>query len=428
MTFFLLLIFILGCIFLGIKGLARRGFSIYEPWLPMAAVFLGFVGLQLIGLSRSPWGLPPDALDKTIVMATLCLFGFWWGYSTRVKPLVFLSGEFSQSRLFFASFFLTFFGASFFFLISRLPQELVESGMWTGLPVAYLFFAQTLSYGFALACLLFFRYGDRRAFWIAVFGATFYLDRILIAGRRASAAEFFFIIVLALFFGRGYKLPRWVMVGVMLVMVLLMHSTGEYRAMSYEQGWKAPLLARSINFVDNLVNVAKSGGVELRNAVYMIEAYDQNLDFDFGLYHWNITVFNYVPAQLVGPGIKDALLIDLPNVAEQVFGNQSTNGSTVTGIVDAFGSFWYMGWVKFFLIGLILKKIWSAAQNQSFAAQLLYMLLIVKSLHVVTHHTHWFFSPWVHMTVFLFPFLLWARRRQFLGKRGFLFHKAVGRV
>ena len=416
MTVFLLALFFLVSLLMAVSCLTKEGKRLYEPQLPMATVFIGFIGLQLVGLANSPWGLPRGALDKTIIMAVLCVSAFWWGYSRKTRPLTLISNRFAFSRLLAVSFGLTLFGAVFFFLISRLPEEMTSMSGWTGLPVAYLFFAETLPYGFALACLIYSRIGDRRALLIAGFGAIFYLDRIILAGRRAATAEFFFIIVLALFFGRGRvlprSLPRWVMVAVMVVMVLLMHSTGDYRTLAKKQAWVAPLQATTkIAFIDNLVSVMQRGGLEVRNAVFMIEAYDRTLHFDFGLNHWNQFVFNYVPAQLVGRDLKESLMLPLPDVAGQVFGYRAANGTTVTGLVDSFGSFWYFGCIKYFIIGLVLRKIWNAAEAGGLVAQLLYMLLIVKAMHAVTHSTHWFLAPWVHMAVFLLPGLWWAQQK-----------------
>lgn len=411
MTFLLLALFFLICILMAMNGMTQHGQRLYEPYLPVATVFIGFIGLQLVGLANLPRGLPPGALNKTIIMAIFCVSALWWGYSRQTRPLAFMSGSYSPERLFKVSFGLTMFGACFFFLISRLPEEMTLMGGWTGLPVAYLFFAETLPYGFALACLVYSRFGDRRALWLAGFGAFFYLDRIILAGRRAVTAEFFFIIVLALFFGRKRTLPRSIMLAVMVVMVLLMYSTGDYRNLAKTQGWDAPLQAATrIDFIDNLKFVVQRGGSEVMNAVFMIEAYDRTLNFDFGLRHWNDLVFNYVPAQLLGRKVKESLMISLPEVARKVFGYQPPYGTTVTGLVDAFGAFWYFGCIKFFIVGVVLRKLWNAGQSGGLVGQLLYMLLIVNAMHVVTHSTQAFLSPWIHMAIFLLPGLWWARK------------------
>lgn len=416
MTVYLLIIFFAICMLMACQSLQGSSRSIYEPLLPMATVFMGFVGLQLIGLANEPWGLPGGSLNKTIIVAIFCVSAFWCGYLQKIRPFSFMTGNYALDRLVTLSLLLTTFGAFFFFLISRLPEEMTSMGGWSGLPVAYLFFANVLTYGFALACLIYSRTGVRVALWIAAFGALFYFDRSILAGRRASTAELFFIVILALYFGRRNFLPRALsrvlMVFAMIVMVLLMHSTGDYRALAKTEGWDAPIEATTkISFIDNLKAVAQRGGYEVRNAVFMIEAYDRSLSFDYGLKHWNQLAFNYVPAQLVGRNIKEFLMFPLPDVSAQVFGYQKRYGTTVTGLVDSFGSFWYFGCAKFFFIGLVLRKIWITAKQGNLVAQLAYMLIIVKAMHAVTHSTHWFITPWIHMAIFLLPGLWWARKQ-----------------
>jgi hypothetical protein len=58
----------------------------------------------------------------------------------------------------------------------------------------------------------------------------------------------------------------------------------------------------------------------------------------------------------------------------------------------------------------LLRKLFETAQTGSLAAQLIYMLIITSTLHTITHHTKWFVTGGVHMTVFLLPCLLWARK------------------
>ncbi len=403
----LFLLACLGCVTQGLKGSDRH----YEPLLPMSSIFIGFVWIQLHGLWRNEWLLPDGALAKTAFMSLLCVLSFWWGYSRQTRPLQLFRGPYNLDRLFWASLGLTVFGASFFYMISRLPEELLLVSQPSGKLVAMIFFAQTLTYGFALSCLLWAKYGDRKAFWVALFGTCFYIDRIVLAGRRQETAELFFIIILSLLFGRGKKLPKWAMVTVMVVMVLIMHSTGSYRDLAVGAKWDAPLLAGSINYVKNLKDVFLFGGEEMRNAVYMIEGYDRSGDFDFGLSHWNQLIFNYVPAQLVGSDVKASLQFNITKKADAFLHYEAKTGSTATGMVDSFGSFWYLGALKFAIIGVIIRKVWNGARAGSLGAQLLYMLLITKTLHTITHNTQWFVSPWVHMAIFLFPLLLWARNR-----------------
>src|SRR5260370_417101 len=87
-----------------------------------------------------------------------------------------------------------------FYGLSRLPEALKESSTWSGLPVAYLFFAQVLAYGFALAVLTYAATRSRWALWLALLGPLFYLDRIFLACDPGSTVGCSFFLCLWLRF------------------------------------------------------------------------------------------------------------------------------------------------------------------------------------------------------------------------------------
>ena len=66
----LLLVFALICCLLLLQGMISRG-AIYEFPFLAGAVFAGFALPQFVGLASDPF-LPPGALEKTLVMASLC--------------------------------------------------------------------------------------------------------------------------------------------------------------------------------------------------------------------------------------------------------------------------------------------------------------------------------------------------------------------
>jgi hypothetical protein len=192
---------------------------------------------------------------------------------------------------------------------------------------------------------------------------------------------------------------------------LLTNSMGEYRGATMSDDgpqWDSVL---QIDFVGNLEQLAKNGGAELTNAVYYIEAADRTMNFDFGLSHWNYIVFRYVPAQLVGADLKQSFMVPLDNPVQQEFLYMPLTGSTLTGLTDAFQSFWYFGCLEFFIIALVMNRLWRAACLGDISAQLGYVLILAQALHSVTHSTDNFIAPWVHMALFLVPMLMLARRR-----------------
>lgn len=410
MTGILLIALTAICLGLLIWGMQEKG-RIYEFPFLAGATFTGFVLPQLIGL-RNNQDLPEGALGQTVLMAILCASMCYLGYQWPCRPVQQFNWSFDKNKLVGASAVLTLIGAFFFYKISRLPEDITEASLWTGLPVAFLFFASILSYGFALAALI---YADKKAKWalgIAMVGSVFYLDRIVLSGRRGVTLEFVFIILLTFWFARGRAVPRPLMLIWLLLGTLALHSTGEYRALAKsgdESVWKQ---IQAIPLVENLQQQLQEGGIEMENAVFEIAATEQTAGFDYGIFHWNELVFNYVPAQLFGDEFKQSLLIPLENAdSYTTFGHVAPTGSTTTGLVDCFRSFGYFGCLKFFFIALILRKLYAAAMQGHLVARVSYMLIITNALHAITHHTQWFISPWVHMGIFLLPALYFAGER-----------------
>jgi hypothetical protein len=120
-------------------------------------------------------------------------------------------------------------------------------------------------------------------------------------------------------------------------------------------------------------------------------------------------VQRYIPGQFLGPGVKRSLYIERGDSARQVFGLVPHLGSTMTGLTDAFQSFWFFGAIKFFLIGFIMSRWWRAARAGNRVAQLVLMLCVESSLEAITHATHHFFVVFVQIITFMLPALLYAR-------------------
>ncbi|HTJ57796.1 MAG TPA: hypothetical protein VL418_09575, partial [Devosiaceae bacterium] len=155
----LLVTFIAVCVVLLAQGMLARGAIYGYPFLA-GAVFAGYVLPQLLGLANERF-LPSGALESTLVMIILCATMCWLGaamaHPTNRKP----DWIYDDRRLLVAAAVLSLLGGYFYYAISRLPAEMTENTQWTGLPVAYLFFARMLTYGFAIAVLMFARNGSR---------------------------------------------------------------------------------------------------------------------------------------------------------------------------------------------------------------------------------------------------------------------------
>jgi hypothetical protein len=419
MTTLLIVLLAAECIFILAWGLKRRERYLQFPILA-TAVFLGWLVPQFIGLTNFD-GLPDTALDKTILMAILCLGAAYWGYIQNKHPAKLFRWSFSRRRLLKASAALSFLGAYFFFKVSQLAAEAnaMYGGAWTGIITIYVFFAQMLPVGFVIALILHLKRPSPGTFLILGFGLLFFLERILIRGRRAAMAELFLMVMFALWFNRQWAPPRSLIIGSFVFGALVVNTIGDYRGTMLKEDratWSGAGIEAvlDIDFIGNLKRIAEgnAGGDEVRNALLTIEAVDRRQTFDYGASLWNAFLHQYVPGQFVGSDLKSALAFDLEDPVQMEFGNSPYSGhfgSTFTGLADSFRSFWFLGAIKFFLIGYILSRWYRAASEGNFVAQLVIMLSMGAALHAITHTTHHFFLVFVKLAAFTVPALIYAR-------------------
>lgn len=407
----LLLLFLASlCLVMLLYGMLEPGRYYQFPFFA-AGIFTSFILPQLPGLINNPF-ISEAALNRALLFSFLCLSMCWMGWELAVRRQGYARAPvaFSESRLLAAACVLTLVGAYFFWRFGQLPDEERLRGILTGRAVAYMFFAKLLTYGFAIGLLCLTQRPSKLA-WAAILVCTvFYLERIFIAGRRGETAEFILLIALALWFQKGWAVPRSSVVAGLLFSIVGMLAAGQYREVTYysdEPDWSSVM---SIDLAENWNQLLQEGGAEMGNAVMALDYIDRQRRFDFGLSHWNSIVFAYVPAQLVGQSLKDSLMVDVPPTYER--GYQPSVGSTPTGMTDAFASFWYFGCVKFLLIGWAMGRIYSAARGGSTAMRLVYMLSAVPSILAITHFTNEIVIAWIHLAAFMTPALLYAQLQE----------------
>lgn len=388
-----------------LSGLVRAGGIYGYPFLA-GATFFGFILPQMPALAADPF-LPEGAYARAAAFTLLCALACGFGWKAGDRPVAVLRGAFEERRLLQAAAAMSVIGAFFFFAFSRLPDEQRLATMATGTPVLYLFFAKLLVYGYVTAVVAFAHRPSLFALAIILFDSAFVVDRLLATGKRGEFAEFALAALLALWFSRRIAVPRGLALAAVLVASVLMNSVGTYRENVRGAGkvvWDD--IAR-IDVLANFEEVLRNGGPEMRNAVLRIDFTDRTMALDFGAFHWNVLVFNFVPAQLVGPAIKQALII--PEALPPDY--EPSIGSTETGMADAFASFWWLGALKFMLTAYVLARVHRTAMEGWVPAQIVYILGITPGMHAVTHHTQWVLSGWVNMLLLLGPFLLYAAAR-----------------
>lgn len=388
-------------------GLVRTARAYEFPFLAGLMAF-SFLLPQIPPVAGDP-AVTEAAFSKTLAMTLLCLAMLRLGWGSRRPPISFFSDTFSEKRLLNAALVMSLGGAFFFFQLSRMSNELTVGVQMSGTGVAYLFFARLMIYGLAIATLCYARRPGRFAGFIILFDLFFCIDRVLVTGKRGEALEIVIIFALSFWFHRGWRPPRAALVAMILATTLVMSSLSDYRQITREdQGFDITRIAQ-IDLVENFREVLASGGLELRNAVQRIEQIDRSGEFDYGAVHWNRLVFAFVPAQIVGNPTKAALYLPVPLPPRDYL---PPTGTTETGMVDAFLSFWYFGALKFFLLAYLLSRIWASANAGSTTAQIVYMLSVVPAMHAISHITDWVLQVWVHMLLFLIPALLLAAVRR----------------
>lgn len=391
------------CVALMVQGLKRRDGIYGFPFLA-GATFLGFIVPQMIGLANDRF-LPVGAFEQTAVFTILCAIMCGLGWAAGDRPSTAFRWVFDETRLLRVAAFVSLFGAYFYFAMSRLPPEVRMSTMPSGTAVMYLFFARMLTYGFIVAVLCFARRPSRFALAIALFDAVFVVDRFVMGGKRGEFVEFGLAILLALWFHRRWVLPRTLAVAAVLMSIVGLNSIGDYRNNTREQNGPSLEGLAQIDVVANFQEVLKNGAPEMRNAIFLINAYSQAQEWDYGAFHWNVLVWNFVPAQLVGQTLKQSLVI--PTFDDRNY--TPDLGSTETGMADAFGSFFWFGCLKFFAIAYFLARVYRAASSGWVLAQIIYVLSIPSAMLAITHHTQWVPSTLAQFALMLLPFLFIAR-------------------
>ncbi len=157
-----------------------------------------------------------------------------------------------------------------------------------------------------------------------------------------------------------------------------------------------PALWRSIDVEAAIAhNLEKAHDV--RNALYVIDYTAINWNFNFGLSLWNALVKLYIPGQIFGADFKDSLYFDLARSAFDdiylVYSFDFAVGTTSTGFGSAFSDFGYLGAAYFFLMGYVLKIMFTHGQAGFVWAQVAYMCFLPKVLVSLTHgHDKFFVS------------------------------------
>ena len=413
MTLTLYVILVLLIIAIAFEGMVHLD-RVYQVPFGAAAVFGGFIAPPLFGLLNVDY-LPEWALERYLFMCILCLAMIWLGDSLarRNSPVEAEPATYDAHSWLLAATLLVLVGGAAY----AKSRSLFESGMAMneGLPVALDFAVALLRYGFVMALIYYLSTRNPYALAVVGFAGLYYVDRIVFFGRRGIAISFAFIVAGAVWFVLGKRLPRAVILAAIACATVFVFTVAAYRSVAVsttgQRDWSR---LWEVNVFEQLRENTREGSSETTCGIYLLAASAEARAYDFGLYHWNRLVFNFVPAQLFGRDLKESLILPVPDpreLAQSEFGYVSKGGTTATGMVDCYASFWYLGCLKFLVIAYIMQRFYQRAINGGIMAQVIYLHLMGVTLETITHHTHWFVRPWVHIACFWIPAMLYCRWR-----------------
>ena len=408
------------------KLFGQRG-RIYEFPFWAGIIAAGWFLPQAVGALHSAGDLPGGAYSTALSFAALCNLAMWVGFEFAARrplnPDSWLCTDYDNSRIFTAGAVMCAFGWFFQYKLYSIAASMEGVTQWSGRAVIYLFFASVFQMGLVALWLLYLSRRNWFDFRMLLFLVPCYLTMFkaaFINGRRSAMMNLFSYLFVGFWLVLRKALPRWVLLGAIALGLLLINSIGLYRSIM-----KDPTLTMkqkvSVLMNSELVEVSKDNisesGTEFENYVYMIAFYSTYGNLDYGAFHWNELVFSFVPGQIVGRDFKKSLMFDTGMSARDVskvlltrFGYEKGVGTTISGYADSYGSFAWMGWIKFLLIGLMMGALYRYADNGRFQAQMLYIFVLGTAMHAISHGTNRILSSiWVYFFMLGWPALYFAR-------------------
>jgi hypothetical protein len=407
-------LFVVACLSLLIWGVVRPE-RIYQYPFFMGVMFVSFILPQAFALINNPYPVSQIALVRVLIVSCLCAVACWVGYRGQPKKkwLSRLKIPVDERRLFRAGVALMIQGCFFNFLLSRITIQTAANGNWTGPATILIFFAQTANIAFGIFFLQFLK-RPRVITLACVMISSWPMMSAVLAGRRQPTITLLILVGLSFFWVRRYIPPRWLVIAGALSLTFIIPVVGLLRGyfwtLVFSGDWQALL-----SLVQSQFGLLQEGEfLELRNAALVMDAVDQTGLYGFGAGWWDSIIFQYVPGQIVGFGVKESLQFNLWDkyivLLWELYRYSNPNGFTFTGIADSFTEFGYFGFLSFSLIGCIFKHLWvSATYQHSTFSKLLYIGLASPSMLAVSHGTGLFIQQGIFQVFFVTLVIYYAR-------------------
>jgi hypothetical protein len=157
---------------------------------------------------------------------------------------------------------------------------------------------------------------------------------------------------------------------------------------------------------------SSSDYVDALNGVLTVAAVNETFAFDYGIVVWNQLVFRWIPGQLIGRGVKQALMLEVPSCSETLsshYGYRPPVGTCIPGYAEIFASFGFLGAVFMFFVGRTVRAIWEQAMGGNLIAQIIHFALAPMYLRFGGGGIWLLLTGLGFWVIFLFPILWWAK-------------------
>ncbi len=389
---------------------------IYQYPFFMGAIFVSFLVPQTYSLVANPGSLNQQAITSALLMSCLCAIACWVGYQG--KPNQEFINNFNinlnETKLLQSALILTFIGYFFNYLISRTSIQVSDSnGNWTGAATIYLFFAQVIYIAFSIFLLRAIRHPSFLNIILASTAGWIPLQTVL-GGRRQPTMTFAIIVGFSFWLVRRYLPPRWLIILAIFLMSVLLLAIGQLRGLFWELLFSGKW-NEIISTIQDQLAIQQTGEIlELKNAAYYIDAVSHANLYGLGSGWWDSIIFQYVPGQIVGFGLKESLQFNLitDETLYNLYGYSVHIGTTITGVGDSFIEFGYLGCLSFALIGYLFKHLWiSSYYHKSLCSSILYMGLVSPAMLGLTHGIGRFLQEAIFQTGVIFLIVLYSKEK-----------------
>ena len=419
------IILIISCLFVFLKSFFRYQDILQYPFL-ITCDLLFFIGPQIFYLLHHKRLYQQYANGALFLFISICLLFYLsalLGYYSERVTFRLPNWKFKPSVLIFGLFVLSLIALYGRIMLASLPVEMMNATQWSGLPVRYLFFASVGQLCLPVGIILFFRYRNKLILFPLLVELSSILTSIVFAGRRSPAAFVGLMGLTGLWFAKRFKIPMWGIISMGVVFFMFVTNVGIYRSLvqqDKEINWNKIVsevfdFGKTVEQFTSQREGEKGLYIDIQNGVVCAQAVSESFSYNYGTIFWNSLVFAWVPGQIVGRDVKEALMLDLPkpeDVAKKIYGYSLDTGTCIPGYTDIFASFGILGVFFMFFMGKTARMIWEQASCGNLMAQLCHFALAPLYLRFGGGGFWYLLSTLFFWVVFLYPILLLGRRRE----------------